>query len=273
MGRQIWNLALRSAALVFWLVPGGLSVFAQAQEWPTLGLLYNVKETGSLNYACRLDGGTLECEFVQISVRLKGKASDKASELEKAKRSYPEAQKEIGKKQCAEFEAYGTALATGKPPPGADLKRFTAGMAQMTSLQRKDLTALMDAMRRYCKDPTEANYLSIVETGLDRDSRTCMISANPYKQRFKQVLGSNVWVVAQDGPEGSCGVVNVSRFESEKSLNLSFWKYYARKTVTNRSGEAFPGMSCTDLDEGEYEYDWSSREKQFSCDYLTFGLF
>lgn len=100
-------------------------------------------------------------------------------------------------------------------------------------------------------------------------TRTCVISTNTYRQSFRKVDGADVWVVTQEGSEGPCGMINVSRFEREDM----FWVYYAKKVVTNRSGELMPGFKCTDYDESEYKLDWKSRPLNLSCDYVKFAPF
>jgi hypothetical protein len=74
------------------------------------------------------------------------------------------------------------------------------------------------------------------------------------------------WIVV-DRPSGPCGVVNVSRFERDTQSKI-FWKYFAKKVITNPRGEVIPGLSCGGLDEREYLYDRRSQEIFLRCDYI-----
>lgn len=110
--------------VLFWPAIALFTNLAHAEDRPTLGLLYNVKETGSLNYDCRLEGDTLACEFTQISVRLKSTPAQRASELDKARKNSPQLQREFDKKECAQIEGLASAIQGGEPPPGVDVKQF-----------------------------------------------------------------------------------------------------------------------------------------------------
>ena len=81
-------------------------------------------------------------------------------------------------------------------------------------------------------------------------------------------------MVQSQGPEGPCGIVQLSRFEKDPDDDSRFfWLYFSKKAVTNPRGKLLLGMQCSDLDETEYKYDWRSREIYAQCDYIKFGLF
>ena len=75
---------------------------------------------------------------------------------------------------------------------------------------------------------------------------------------------------------GACGIVQLSRFEPErlKSSSGEFWKYIAKKSVTNKQGLFMRGFGgdvmCKDLDENEYIYDYKSKTHALGCDYIEF---
>jgi hypothetical protein len=125
-------------------------------------------------------------------------------------------------------------------------------------------------MNALCREPVEARYLDMIRFSHQRDTRTCLASSNRFIQRFRRVTGSDSWVVT-DTPTGPCGTVNASRFEKDKSVRLDFWRYYAKKVITNPQGEFLPGTSCTKLDQDEYFYDWRSKDWQLGCDYIEFS--
>jgi hypothetical protein len=165
------------------------------------------------------------------------------------------------------------AAVLGRPPPGADLQKFSEATARMQVGQKADLTKMIGAMRDLCRTPTEAKFLEINRLTHERETRTCLVSSNSYKQRFRRVDGVGPWVVV-DRPSGSCGVVNVSRFERDaRESGATFWKYFAKKVITNPRGEAMPRLPCTKLDEREYIYDWRSEEHFMRCDYIDLSAF
>lgn len=76
----------------------------------------------------------------------------------------------------------------------------------------------------------------------------------------------------------SLELVQLSRFTPERSDvgNYTFWKYTAKKAVTNPQAIAFPGVGknvlCKELDEAEYLYDWRSKQQPLQCDYIEFSV-
>jgi hypothetical protein len=248
-----------------------------AAEFPTSGLLYNTKEASSLRFECRKDGDRLSCDFVQVSIRRKVDPTTLADALAKARDEFSKANKdEFRVGECSKWAEVAKALKTGETPKGVDdAKAFMDEMRTMTVVEKRDLIEMMNLFGQLCKTPSVDNYLAFAKHQFDRDSRTCLVSSNSYHQEFKRVEQSMVWVVVQDAPLGECGVVNVNRFEAEKSKysNTFDWKYFAKKIVTNKSGQVFLGLSCSSLDEGEYLYDWRSRDRQLGCDYISLSGF
>ena len=131
------------------------------------------------------------------------------------------------------------------------------------------------ALATMCDHPTEENYLKIAKVEHDKDVRTCRVSSNPFTQEFVWVSdfgNGGAWVVSSQ-PDGPCGVVQLSRFEKDKSDTSSlFWRYVARKAATNPSGTVLPGLSCSAVDQGEYVYDWrNTRSDHLQCEFIDFS--
>lgn len=143
-------------------------------------------------------------------------------------------------------------------------------------MQKRDFLRTGKGKMDFCKSRTQENFLNIVRVAHEKDTRTCKVSANTFKQTFRlvqnNISGTGAWVV-QGTPEGPCGIVELSRFEPErgKDSKLVFWKYVARKAVTNPQGTFFLGASCKGFDEGEYIFDWRSEEHSLGCDYVEFS--
>ncbi len=254
------------AVVGIWLV-GASS--ASAEEAPSTGLLYNTKEAHSLVYRCQQNlDNSLDCEFTQTAVRKKTKPDDLNFKLNQAREEFRAGVK-MSADECKMYKDMNDVFEGRKKAPKEE------GLKEITEMQKKDLLKMTKSMMEFCKSKTEENFLNFVRLGHEKDTRTCKVSANTYKQAFRFVQdhlsNAGAWVV-QSTPEGPCGIVQLSRFEPErlKDSKLVFWKYLARKAITNPQGSFFPGASCKGLDEGEYVYDWRSKEHSLGCDYVEF---
>jgi hypothetical protein len=251
-------------------------VSGAAEERPTRGMLYNTSEWHSLSYECSLSGANLDCSFTQVAVRPKAKPQELNQTLSKARADFRSFKENLSK-ECGEIGPIYEAIALGRIPPGADPQKYAEGMSKMHPMQKADTANMLQRLHEVCQNPTEAKFLDFARFNHEKETRTCKVSTNTYRQRFRKVGEDGPWVVV-DSPNGSCGVVNVSRFEqspssseTDTSSSFRFWTYYAKKVVTNKRGEAFPGLSCSGLDEAEYFYDWKSNETYANCDYIEFS--
>lgn len=247
------------------------STTALAQNAPTLGLLYNTQERHSLTYRCEaVRSAQLNCEFIQTSIRFKSTYADLPIVLEKAR-------KQFGSERPPSIEACSTyrdilAVLDGKRAPPKQ-----KGLSEMSPIEKADGRQIGKALVAYCDRPNEENFLSMIRTGFDKDRRTCNVSSTSFKQSFRllsDASGRSIWA-AEGSPEGSCGIVQLSRFEPEETKagasTLTNWSYTARKAITNPSGEFYPGAKCSGFDEQPYTYSWRANEHQMSCDYIQFS--
>jgi hypothetical protein len=251
--------------------------YADPQSAPGIGFAYGTKENSFIMYECNQSGANLDCQFTQSSIRRKLSSQDAKSKLIEARAQFPAAKKELLENDgrfCKEVQLTKSVL-SGKTNLNSIPDKMREGISKLGLREKQDLSLTMNAIDKFCSNPTEENYLAFVRLGLEHDQRTCSVIVNPYKQSFAQIQGTNNWVVIQqEGPTGPCGIVNISRFESETSSKINFWNYFAKKVVTNKSGDVLQGlMKCTDLDEAEYEYNWKSRQIYMGCDYITLGGF
>jgi peroxiredoxin len=243
-----------------------------SDKYPTTGTVHNKLETSALNHDCSLQGQVLECDFTQMSVRQKKKPEDWPKEKAKAQQEYSSS-KGLSKQECQGYEQFLSALKTGRAPKGKDQKEFERSLALLQPEEKQDQQSIISSMTDYCNRPTESNFLRMVQAMFDKNTRTCSVSVNRFSQRFNKLPGTDTWVVV-DTPTGPCGVVQLDRFVADKSdSNIVFWNYFAKKAVTNKTGELLTGMKCSDLDEQGYEYNWLPREVRLDCDYISFGLF
>ena len=250
-----------------------------ASDYPGLGMLFHTKEASSLQHDCKVDSSQLVCGFTQTSVRHKLNPNKFEEKIKEARNKFRKNQTGFDDKACASAIEYhnkfGKALRTGIAPErmkGLDRKAFIKGLASMSKTQKLNVISMLNAGVKYCGTKMEKYFLEFTRINLEKDMHTCSVSPNTYSQRFKFFPDTGNWVVTQDGPTGACGIVNVSRFQPEKTKYGVFWKYFAKKVVTNKSGNTIL-LKCSDLDEEEYEYDWRSREIELGCEYITFGVF
>lgn len=255
------------AAGGIWLL-GITSVLAD--EVPNIGLLYNTKEAHSMVYRCQQNrGNTLDCEFTQTAVRKKAEPEELNSKLKQAREEFRAGVK-YSADECKTFGQVLDVLEGRKRPPKEE------GFRQLTEMEKKDAVESGRAFLAFCRLKTEESYLNIVRRGHAKDVRTCLVSSHSFKQSFQfvqdSISGTGSWVT-RGGPVDACGIVELSRFEPErlKDFEFVFWKYIARKAVTNPQGFFAPGVSCKKLDEGEYVYDWRSKEHSLGCDYIEFS--
>ena len=287
---MLYQLLTRGTVGAGVLVLTVLSAIA-ADDYPTTGLLYHTTENSALTFYCtKMQDGSLECDFNQSSVRKKGKAADLAKQLEKAKKEFPDALKEMSSDKECQTMGILASVARGdqtpeqileRLPPGiiTDKQKFIEGMNKMTEGKKQDILEGTELLLKFCQTGSLEDYLGIVKHEHSKEVRTCRLGSNAYKQNFKWVSdyqsNTEAWVVQSGGPEGPCGLINLSRFERvQSSPGITFWIYYAKKAVTNPKGSVFMDMTCKDLDEKEYLYDWKEeKDLKLGCEYIEFSVF
>lgn len=231
-----------------------LGASALAQEAPTHGRAYNTVEISAIRYDCKVaQGDGLECEFLQTAVRKKQVSQASATDVN------------FDADDCAGYPEILERLEGKRPPP--DENKLDA----MTDVMKKDIILMFGAIVRICSNPSEENKLALINLMQDQERRTCIVTANQWHESLKKV-SDGIWVT-NGVPQGVCGVVQLNRFEREQSAGITFWKYIARKAITNPEAEWEwgSGVKCKDVvDENVYVYDWRSQNHQRSCDYFEF---
>lgn len=250
------------------------SVTAGAQDHPGAGFVYNTTGSDVLQYDCSKDRGELLCKFIQIRVRHKLTAEEARKRLEIALGEFgTSADSQPDKKTCDQMSETASAIRDGNVPPGVDRQQYLSETSKMDADTKARTLRFLELFATFCNEQSEQNYAALLKYGSERDRRTCVISAHPYSQRFQHFPATGNWNVRQDGPEGSCGIVNVSRFEPDNSRgNYTFWNYHAQKVVTNKGGQS-PLLPCADFDEGAYQYQWQSRTVSMMCETVEFAPF
>ncbi|MEH2596878.1 hypothetical protein V1278_003791 [Bradyrhizobium sp. AZCC 1577] len=237
---------------------------AQSPDYPSTGIVYNTIEAASLTHYCKLtsDKFSMDCEFTQTSVRRKLNADDAIKKLADAKAEFISKPMQMSQKECAEYETLSMILQGKKAAPDPQ------GMSKMSEREKADVLAISSQMVSFCRAPNIDSWMKIVSTGIEKDKRTCLVSSYTFKQKFRR-SDTNAWIVISQA-DGPCGVVQLSRFEPDKTKYSTFWNYFSRKAVTNPNAEA--GLiSCNMLDEREYKYQWQQRNPDLNCEYVEFS--
>lgn len=268
------SLVLGFAAIGVWF---SSAIAGEINNRPSNGIVQNTKGTDAITYECRVKQDQfLECDFVQIRVRKKLNEDETKKQIEEAPKLFTKEKNDFcGKDEKKLVMSFRDVLEGRREPTTKEARDF---MSKATAMEKEDLRQQFDALSEYCRTKTEENYMKVVRLGVEKESRTCVASANPYKQTFRKVAdpvsSAHVWV-AKSEPTGPCGIIRLDRFEPVQRENskITWWNYISRKVVSNKKAELGPLMSCTDLDEDEYIYDWRPKERGLGCDYIVYSWF
>jgi len=258
-----------------WLVGIG-TMNGWADEAPTYGRLDSTTEAASIFYGCQRKGdNSLDCELNLIIVSKRAKPEDLSTRLDQAREEFRRDGVEWSAEYCQWFTDFVDILEGRKTPPkGYDSKAIAEAQKKLRETadsEKKDLLNWEKANVEFCKSKTEDNWLNLVRLEYEKDSRTCIVNAHTFSDRFRyrRDSGTGVWVT-QSSPQGPCGIVQLSRFEPERRGKFVFWKYVARAIATNPQGTTLDGQSCKQQELREYLYDWRTKEHSLSCEYIDF---
>jgi hypothetical protein len=260
------NMSLRTTLIV--AIAWACVSLAQAADQPTDGFLYNTGGSSGLRYSCNtLRFDEIVCEFTQTSLRRRADPKDLQKELQNARAQFASVKLPSGD-ACSGYKKLLNTLKTGDTSGMPDPAEASQKFKVMSAGEKKALTEIVSAVASFCRVPSEKNYLNIVKTDFLKRTRTCLATAQTFKQTFKRVEMSDTWA-SNEGPTDACGTAYVSRFEADKSA--PFFRYVTRKIVTRPQGEMLMGLQCSDLDTTEYTYDWQSKVHYLPCDFIDFS--
>jgi hypothetical protein len=243
-----------------------IATSAFAQDRPTTGLAYNVKEMSSIQYRCSLEAADiLKCDMIQSAVRKKtsGKSLREvvASALAGLKNERPPSPED-----CSGFDKLAKMIRNPTTAPGAlELARIQT----MSATEKKDMLTLSENLVALCQDQSADTVRKMVTAGFDRDSRSCLVSSHNFSMRFRRVQQSSTWT-SNDGPDGPCGAITVASMEQDLQ-NPIFWNYVQKRVVTNPTANWMGNAQCSAMDQSETRYNWQTRETYAHCDYIEFG--
>lgn len=257
----------RGKAIAAALVASACSAVATAEsDHPSNGLLVGTKATHSLVYSCSPpEAERMECQFTQVMVRKKARPEDLPTAIDRAKNAWVKSEMERPSAEACKLNGQLIEVLEGRAAPTGDLNPPPS-----RPLEKQAQLAVAAKFADFCRQPSEERLLEAIRTQHAIEERTCMVASNSFSQVFKSVGSGGAWVT-DSRAEGECGIVQLSRFEPDKTNDFNLWRYIARKAVTNPTGKVLPGMQCSDLDQAEYVYDWRNEPAGIGCDFIEFS--
>jgi hypothetical protein len=223
----------------------------------------NPKDVSSVWAECETsaDGRRMTCDFVQIRVDLVKTPEAATAELEKQLKEFKDSAAQDIAKTCRDDRKQMADLAAG-----------VAANKDLSSRFKAFMTGFVQRFNAMCEKPTMENIRNYLGYHLEKDTKTCKILANPWKETFTRQLGDK-WV-SNRGPSGICGVVIISTLEG-RPLDpkkpdgvLKLWTYKTQKVVTNREAG---GQLCF-FEETKVQYSWQAKDFDRSCEFIEFGF-
>ncbi len=265
-----WLKNMNNIALIFFIVFMTVANNSIAGENLPIEFNYlmnkNPNDISALSGECTgsISNHEIECEFTQISARLKIKPEELQKEIEKAKKRVHDEVK--GK----DLKTYIKEACSGidELSIGELNKKLKQKMNENNSKITNSQIAQMKDMVEMCKSPSLEIYEKFAVKSIIRDSKTCMI--NTFKQdwssKFKKVA-PNKWV-SNTGPTGLCESVFLMILEHEPEYP-SLWKFSHTRTYANTNVKI-----CKKLDiNTPLEFTWEGIETfDLKCEYIEFGL-
>jgi hypothetical protein len=240
-----------------------------ADQRPGFSIVYDTKENSGLKISCTdASPNEVKCDLKQISIFKKAKEGQLQQEIEEARQQFRSAPKtQMDPKECSHFENTLIYLRGGNSNLSADVK---SNLQKLTGRERQDAEQNIAMLVAFCKNPTEETLTNITRYSYEKKTKTCSILTAQFSQVFQRVTGDS-WV-SNEGPDGLCGVVTVSRLERVSAGSSSFWVYTTKRVVTNKAAASSPKI-CGSLDESEHFFDWKGGGDRFvGCDYIEMGF-
>ncbi|MDK9556100.1 hypothetical protein QQF73_00585 [Marinobacter sp. M216] len=221
-------------------------------------------ENDGLQYHCKLGvSEILSCDFTQVSISSVKDASDWPGERRKIIEEFEGMSDDQLSKQAESICEYSKQL---EDILAGRVELPTNGIGGPRKSEFKALIKKLAPLATdFCSEPSVEHMLAMTEITFDRETRTCQVTINNFSQHFKE--SASGWSVVSE-PDGQCGIVQLSKFEQED--DGIFWRYTARKAITNPQNETAFGFACDKLDETAYPYSWESVEKAVDCDFIRY---
>jgi hypothetical protein len=244
------------------LVIGGMllaiTATAMALDAPVAGTVHNTRDNGWLSYECTpVEHERLTCTLTQVSVRKKLLPSEVEAKYQSQTKQLDSEKNDLEMKElCALSSAMIDLLQGGSGkglPTEVDVPALKEKFKGLNDMQRTDIEQEYSAAMETCRTKNMDGMKRMVRLGLEKDTRTCLVSTNRFEQTFRPIHGNDgkllSWAVADTNPQGDCGFVQMSRFipEYTKAGDTVFlWKYLAKRATSNPEGKRCSGFHAKD---------------------------
>lgn len=245
---------------------------------PTSGFLWGQDQTDHIEYECDEIGvDKIRCDFLQTIVRKNISDEDSyQSQVEECITTSLGANPSYDPKICLMMEAgimvfdekitpreFADALEIEDLQPVLEMfnNESRRATAEYRFRQGQPLMCAEEITEQFCVD--------MIGQQRQSDAETCKINTNRFSQTFVRVGDTGTGVFSVEAPPtGPCGIINVSRFELDY---MDRWNYTSQKVITNPNAVSAFG-SCSDLDEGVYNYSWRPEDGVVkNCKLVKFG--
>lgn len=250
-----------------------------AADAPSVGTVHNTKDNGWISYECGdVKGDRLTCTLTQVMVRKKLKQQELEAKYQEAIKGFEAQRNDPSMKEFCTMAAGVVDLMQGGPGVGlpAEAKQT---FQDFNAMQRRDTEQQFTAVLDTCRTKNMDGMRRFIRLGLEKDTRTCLVSTNRFEQTFRRVQDYDgkltSWTVADTLPQGDCGFVQMSRFVPDDGKPLAgkilLWKYIGKRATSNPEGKTLFGTSCKGWDESETLYSWQQKEIPLQCDYIEYS--
>ncbi|HEY5972275.1 MAG TPA: hypothetical protein VIT22_09945 [Pseudoxanthomonas sp.] len=255
-----------------------------ATDAPVIATVHNTRDNGWLTYECSpVEDERLACTMTQVSVRKKLKPLEVELKYQSAIKRLEAEKNDPEMKELCTLSGGMLALLQGGSgkglPPDFDVPALKEMFKGLNTMQRRDMEQQYSAAMETCRTKNMDGMRRMIRLGIEKDTRTCLVSTNRFEQTYRPILGSDgkllSWTVADTTPQGDCGFVQMSRFIPEPTQHgrmTLLWKYIAKRATSNPEGENLLG-SCKEWEEVETVYDWQDKEIPLQCDYIEHSIF
>lgn len=257
--------ALAPTTLLLAWTGAALAAGPAPMDKPVRGVVASGPEGSSILYECEPRDDHLDCAMTQTTVLRKYTDADLEKQLKEAR-----AQFRPGILPAAECQsAPGTLdILTGKvTPPNPQ------GLATLAPVEKSDAIAELKALVQACRKNTVEAYVDYVRATQGKAARSCLVATRNYRSSFHRdpdpKAKALAWV-ADGGETGSCGSVDMSRFEYNPGPKDAGWYFIAHKIVTRPDAELVPGVACKELDTTGHLYAPRPEVRALQCDYVEF---
>jgi hypothetical protein len=201
---------------------------------------------------------TMTCDFTQVALYPETTSEMADARIKKLIGEFTPTEAKEVQKACPTLDDEMQKLRVKLATPDASINKALLPYAKRW----------LEAMDAVCNNPSRENYEALQRAIIAADTETCKIWVTRWKTTFARQTETK-WV-ANDGPNGICGIVLISTLERDGKSN-SFWKYNQRRIVTNK--EIKEPLPCHEWDERPSAYAFGVGAKKLACELVQAGAF